>query len=236
MLGNILKKDDDKEKAEMAEGMQSMSDQIGALSKQLAEKNAEIDRLKASAKSATADNSALQAAQQQVADLQKQLRDLQRKVAEDQAAREAEAMAADLIRKQKADAQAKEAQTKESASAAASGGLAVGGPRRSGEGARRSRASAREVGHGEDDDREAVTSRPCAVGFRGVPDEHPREVHFRERPVCRAEERRTADRAAVGADAFRAERGVPGRARQRGMEPAVLGVEAAFLYRRIAVL
>jgi uncharacterized protein YgiM (DUF1202 family) len=124
MLGNIFKKDDDdKEKAEMAEGMQSMSEQIGALSKQLADKNAEIDRLQASTKSATSDASALQTARQQVDGLQKQLRELQRKVAEDQAAREAEAMAADLIRKQKADAQAKEV-----ASAPVSiGGLAVGG-------------------------------------------------------------------------------------------------------------
>jgi hypothetical protein len=124
MLGNIFKKDDDdKEKAEMAEGMQSMSDQIGALSKQLAEKNAEIDRLQASAKSATSDASALQTAKQQVDGLQKQLRELQRKVAEDQATREAEAMAADLIRKQKADAQAKEV----AAAPVAIGGLAVGG-------------------------------------------------------------------------------------------------------------
>jgi hypothetical protein len=130
MLGNIFKKDDDdKEKSEMVEGMQSMSEQIGALSKQLADKNAEIDRLEAATKSATSDSSALQAARQQVDNLQKQLRDLQRKVAEDQATREAEAMAADLIRKQKADAQAKaDAHAKEVAAApAASGGLAVGG-------------------------------------------------------------------------------------------------------------
>jgi regulator of replication initiation timing len=117
MLGNIFKKDDD-EKREMAEGMQSMSDQIGALSKQLAEKSAEIERLQAAAKSATSDTAALQAARQQVDDLQKQLHELQRKMAEEQATREAEAMAADLISKQKA---------KEVASApASSGGLAIG--------------------------------------------------------------------------------------------------------------
>jgi uncharacterized protein YgiM (DUF1202 family) len=97
--------------------MQSMSDQIGALSKQLAEKNAEIERLQAAAKGATSDTAALEAARQQVDDLQKQLRDLQRKVAEDQATRDAEAMAADLIDKQK---------TKEVATASASGGLAIG--------------------------------------------------------------------------------------------------------------
>ena len=122
MLDNLFKKDDD-EKRQMSEGMQSMSEQIGALSKQLADKNAEIDRLQASAKSAASDTSALQAARQQVDDLQKQLHELQRKAAEDQAAREAEAMAADLIRKQKADAQAKEV----AAAPATSGGLAVGG-------------------------------------------------------------------------------------------------------------
>jgi uncharacterized protein YgiM (DUF1202 family) len=132
MLGNIFNKkdDDEEEKREMVEGMQSMSEQIGALSKQLADKNAEIERLQTSAKSATSDASALRTARQQVDDLQKQLRELQRKVAEDQATREAEAMAADLIRKQKekAGVQAKEAQTKEVAAApAASGGLAVGG-------------------------------------------------------------------------------------------------------------
>lgn len=121
MLGNIFKKDDD-EKREMAEGMQNMSEQIGALSKQLAEKNAEIDRLQAAAKGATSDTAALQAARQQVDDLQKQLRELQRKMAEDQAAREAEAMASDLIRKQKAESQAKEV----AAAPGASGGLAVG--------------------------------------------------------------------------------------------------------------
>ena len=122
MLGN-LKKDDDDEKRQMAEGMQSMSDQIGALSKQLAEKNAEIERLQGSTKSASSDAAALTAAQQQVDDLQKQLRALQRKVAEDQATREAEAMAADLISKQKADKQAKEV----AAAPAPSGGLAIGG-------------------------------------------------------------------------------------------------------------
>ena len=122
MLSNPFKKDDE-EKRQMSEGMQSMSEQIGALSKQLADKNAEIERLQASAKSATADTAALQTARQQVDDLQKQLHELQRKVAEDQAAREAEAMAADLIRKQKADAQAKEV----AAAPAPSGGLAVGG-------------------------------------------------------------------------------------------------------------
>jgi hypothetical protein len=122
MLGNPFKKDDD-EKRQMAEGMQSMSEQIGALSKQLADKNAEIERLQTAAKGATSDATALKAARQQVDDLQKQLRELQRKVAEDQATREAEAMAADLIRKQKAESQAKEV----AAAPAASGSLAVGG-------------------------------------------------------------------------------------------------------------
>ena len=51
MLDNLFKKDDD-EKRQMSEGMQSMSEQIGALSKQLADKNSEIERLQASAKSA----------------------------------------------------------------------------------------------------------------------------------------------------------------------------------------
>jgi hypothetical protein len=122
MLGNVFKKDDD-EKREMAEGMQSMSEQIGALSKQLAEKNAEIERLQTAAKGATSDTTALHAARQQVDDLQKQLRELQRKIAEDQATREAEAMAADLIRKQKAEAQTKEV----AAAPAAPGSLAIGG-------------------------------------------------------------------------------------------------------------
>jgi Bacterial SH3 domain len=121
MLGKLFNKDDD-EKRQMSEGMQSMSDQIGALSKQLAEKNAEIERLQTAAKGATSDTAALQTARQQVDDLQKQLRDLQRKMAEDQATREAEAMADDLIRKQKAESQAKEV-----AAAPAAGGLAVGG-------------------------------------------------------------------------------------------------------------
>jgi hypothetical protein len=122
MLGNIFNKDDE-EKREMSEGMQSMSEQIGALSKQLADKNAEIERLQKAAKGAQSDTSALQTARQQVDDLQKQLRELQRKIAEDKATREAEEMAADLIRKQKATSQAKEV----ASAPAASGGLAVGG-------------------------------------------------------------------------------------------------------------
>jgi hypothetical protein len=70
-----------------------------------------------------------------VTDLQKQLRELQRKLAEDQATHEAEAMAAELIRKQQAAAHTQEGKAAApvsagiaaSAGVAASGGIAVGG-------------------------------------------------------------------------------------------------------------
>jgi Bacterial SH3 domain len=124
MLDGLFHKGkDEEEKRQMVEGMQSMSDQIAALGKQLADKNAEIEQLHKAAGGAAADASAVQAAQKQVADLQKQLHDLQLKMAGEQAAREAEAMAADLIRKQQEVARAKEAAT----SPPASGGIAVGG-------------------------------------------------------------------------------------------------------------
>jgi SH3 domain-containing protein len=136
MLDSLFHKGkDEEEKRQMVEGMQSMSDQIAALGKQLAEKNAEIDQLHKAAGGAAADASAVQAAQKQVADLQKQLHDLQLKMAGEQAAREAEAMAADLIRKQQEAARAKEATAAPAASGAktatvapsTSGGIAVGG-------------------------------------------------------------------------------------------------------------
>jgi predicted RNase H-like nuclease (RuvC/YqgF family) len=143
MLNNLFGKDKDKEKEEeekrqMAEGMQSMSDQILALSNQMTEKNAELERLQKAAKDATSGSAAgakaLQAAQQQVADLQKQLRELQRKAAEDKAKQEADAMAADLIRKQQAKQQSAaptakvtSAQPASSTAAPTSGGIAIGG-------------------------------------------------------------------------------------------------------------
>ena len=98
MLGNLFHKDDD-EKRQMAEGRQSTSDQIGALSRQLTYENAEITRLQATASSAASDALALQAARQKVDELQQQLRELQRTMAEEQAARDAEKMAAGLIHK-----------------------------------------------------------------------------------------------------------------------------------------
>ena len=91
MLGGLFKDKDEEEKRQMVEGMQSMSDQIAALGKQLADKNAEIDRLQKATSGVTADTSALQAAHQQVADLQGQLSELQRKMAEDKATQEASA-------------------------------------------------------------------------------------------------------------------------------------------------
>ncbi len=122
----------------MAEGMQSMSDQILALSNQMAEKNAELERLQKAAKDASAGTAAgakaLDGAKQQVADLQKQLRELQRKAAEDKAKQEADAMADELIRKQQAKAQQSAATTAKissapssGAAAPTSGGIAVGG-------------------------------------------------------------------------------------------------------------
>ena len=126
MLGGLFNKDKDKdeeEKRQMAEGMQSMSDQIGALAKQLADKNTEIDRLQKAAGGAAADASALHAAQQQVADLQRQLGELQRKMAEDKATQEANAVVADRIRKQQEAAHAKQT----TAAPSAGGGIAVGG-------------------------------------------------------------------------------------------------------------
>ena len=122
MLDKLFHKDDD-EKRQMAENMQNMSDQIGALSKQVAEKNAEIEKLQQTASGATTDAAALQTARQQVDDLQKQLRELQRKMAEEQATREAEEMAQDLIRKQQAASHTKEV----AAATPIGGGLAVGG-------------------------------------------------------------------------------------------------------------
>ena len=135
MLGGLFKDKDEEEKRQMVEGMQSMSDQIAALGKQLADKNAEIDRLQKATSGATADTSALQAAHQQVADLQGQLSELQRKMAEDKATQEANAVVADRIRKQQEAARAKAATAAPPASGAAaatsapaaSGGIAVGG-------------------------------------------------------------------------------------------------------------
>lgn len=131
MLGNIFKKPEDDEKKQMVEGMQSMSDQIGALSKQLAEKNAQIDSLQQAASGAQSNASALAEAKKEMDALQQQIRDLQRKLAEEQAAREAEAMAAELIQKQQAkhaEEQAKAAAAAPAAPAqpAAQSGLAVG--------------------------------------------------------------------------------------------------------------
>jgi hypothetical protein len=136
MLNNLFGKDKDKdkdeeEKRQMVEGMQSMSDQIATLGKQMAEKNAELERLQkdaAGAKAgATADTKALQAAQQQVADLQKQLHELQRKAAEEKATREANEATAERIRQQQEAARAKAASAAPSAAPSASGGIAVGG-------------------------------------------------------------------------------------------------------------
>jgi SH3 domain-containing protein len=133
MLGNIFNKEDD-EKKQMAEGMQSMSNQIGELSKQLAEKNAQIASLQQAASSAQANSGALQQAKKDVDALQQQIRDLQRKLAEEQAAREADAMANELIRKQQAKAAAAPAPSQPGGPPAASAtpqpaaapGLAVG--------------------------------------------------------------------------------------------------------------
>jgi predicted RNase H-like nuclease (RuvC/YqgF family) len=130
MLGGLFNKDKDKdeeEKRQMVEGMQSMSDQILALSKQLADRNAEIERLQKATSGAKSDASALQVAQKQVADLQGQLHELQRKLAEDKATQEANAAVADRIRKQQESARAKATTAAPAAAPAASGGIAVGG-------------------------------------------------------------------------------------------------------------
>jgi predicted RNase H-like nuclease (RuvC/YqgF family) len=138
MLGNIFKKDNqDDEKRQMSEGMQSMSNQIGALSKELAEKNAKIEELQKSGGDAQTNAAALAEAKKEMDALHQQIRDLQRKLAEEQATREAEQMAADLIKQQQA--KAKQSQPAGTAIGAGSGtsapaggaattsGLAVGG-------------------------------------------------------------------------------------------------------------
>ena len=125
MLGGLFKDKDEEEKRQMVEGMQSMSNQIVALGKQLADKNAEIDRLQKATSGATADASALQAAHQQVADLQGQLSELQRKMAADKATREANEAVADRMRQQQEAARAKAATATPSTGAA--GGAAAGG-------------------------------------------------------------------------------------------------------------
>jgi Bacterial SH3 domain len=123
MLGNLFKKPEDDEKRQMLEGMQSMSEQIGALSKQLADKNAEIEQLQQATSGAAANATTLDAAKKEMAALQQQIHELQRKLAEEQAAHEADEMANELIRKQQAKAQAKAT----AASAPGAPGLAVGG-------------------------------------------------------------------------------------------------------------
>jgi hypothetical protein len=123
MLGNLFKKPEDDEKRQMVEGLQSMGEQIGALSKQLADKNAEIEQLQQAAGGAGANATALDAAKKEMDALQQQIHELQRKLAEEQAAHEADEMANELIRKQQAKAQAKAT----AAPAAGAPGLAVGG-------------------------------------------------------------------------------------------------------------
>jgi uncharacterized protein YgiM (DUF1202 family) len=78
------------EMKQLGQQMQNLSDQIGALQKQLAEKDAEVDRLRQALTQAQA-----QAGQ----DAQQQTAELKRKLAEAQAAKEAEAMANDLMLK-----------------------------------------------------------------------------------------------------------------------------------------
>jgi len=123
MLGNLFKKPEDDEKRQMVEGLQSMGEQIGALSKQLADKNAEIEQLQQAAGGAGANATALDAAKKEMDALQQQIHELQRKLAEEQAAHEADEMANELIRKQQAKAQAKAT----AAPSAGAPGLAVGG-------------------------------------------------------------------------------------------------------------
>ena len=136
MLDGLFNKDKEKaeeEKRQMVEGMQSMSDQIAALGKQMAEKNAEIERLQKATGDAKTSATALQAAQKQVADLQAQLGELQRKMAEEKATRENNEVVAERIRKQQEAARAKEATAApasggiKATAAPASGGIAVGG-------------------------------------------------------------------------------------------------------------
>jgi len=123
MLGNLFKKPEDDEKRQMVEGLQSMGEQIGALSKQLADKNAEIEQLQQAAGGAAANATTLDAAKKEMDALQQQIHELQRKLAEEQAAHEADEMANELIRKQQAKAQAKAT----AAPAPGAPGLAVGG-------------------------------------------------------------------------------------------------------------
>ena len=139
MLGNIFKKDDEDDvKRQMSEGMESMSNQIGALSKELAEKNAKIEELQKNSGNAQASATALADAKKEMDSLHQQLRDMQRKLAEQQATAEAEKMAADMIKQQQEKAkQAQQASgvsigatsssAAPAASSAATSGLAVGG-------------------------------------------------------------------------------------------------------------
>jgi hypothetical protein len=132
MLGNIFNKEDE-EKRQMSEGMQSMSNQIGELSKQLAEKNAKIEELQKNSGNAQASATALADAKKEMDSLHQQLRDMQRKFAEQQAAQEAEKMAADLIKQQQEKAKQTQGAgvsigaSSTPAAAASTSGLSVGG-------------------------------------------------------------------------------------------------------------
>jgi Tfp pilus assembly protein FimV len=115
------------EMKEVGQQMQNLSDQIGALQKQLDQKNAEVDNLQQSLSQAQSQASQDAQAQSQAGqDAQQQVTELKRKLAEAQATKDAEAMANDMMlnnmRKQM-DALRKRMEELQSQPASVSGGV-----------------------------------------------------------------------------------------------------------------
>jgi TolA-binding protein len=130
MLKDLFGGKKDDEQRQVGEAMQNLSDQIGALQRQLNEKNAEIEKMKQTASSSETNTAELDQAQKDMKELKQQLLSLQGSLA----AAEAEKMASELIQKNKQkeidELKAKLASApaaSPSATPAAAGGLKAGG-------------------------------------------------------------------------------------------------------------
>jgi SH3 domain-containing protein len=134
MLKDLFGGKKDDEQKQVGEAMQNLSDQIGALQRQLNEKNAEIEKIKQTASGSEANAAGLDQAQKEMKELKQQLLSLQGSLA----AAEAEKMASELIQQNKqkeidelkaklASAPAAAPAASPSATPAAAGGLKAGG-------------------------------------------------------------------------------------------------------------
>jgi hypothetical protein len=130
MLKDLFGGKKDDEQKQVGEAMQNLSDQIGALQRQLNEKNAEIEKMKQTASGSETNAAGLDQAQKEMKELKQQLLSLQGSLA----AAEAEKMANELIQRNKQkeidELKAKLASApaaSPSATPAAAGGLKAGG-------------------------------------------------------------------------------------------------------------